>query len=509
MTNSFTLDLLSRRLALPLAVVLLVLGEAFAAPLAFGESLTHGPVVGGVTDSSANVFVRASGIATVALRYGTDPNLTTYSVSSSFALSADSDFTKIIPLTGLAAEQTYYLNPVVNGVPRSAAPYPSFTTFPPSGSSRTFKFVVLSDFETVKNLTKTTTTFASAAAESPAFVFIGGDFDHRNPPTLDRKRVMFKDLYDPSTRYMSGFVPLILQKLPMIHQWDDHDAGSNNCDKTYPGWGLSQQVFEEYVPTYPLSAVKPGIWQRFSYAQLEGFVLDCRSQRDVADDPDDANKSMLDGNDLGPGGQLAWLENGLLASTARWKIIFTSVVTNTSTKLNDGWAAYQTEWNALKSFITSNHIEGVVFVSGDLHLGAIDNGTSAGFPEMCVAKANSETLAGSCATAAEGIWSEGYFENPCSGYGVVSIEENPDRLVLEAVDQSGNIQVSYAVMGTPTPTPTPTPTATPPHGDAHSQPDSCPAFHCGATQGRIRRGRQRSQIQGRGIRHAASPVSVG
>jgi alkaline phosphatase D len=441
---------------------LLLIGQVVMGSLVLGQSLTHGPVVGGVTASSANVFLRTSVPSTVSVRYGTDPNLTSFEESTVFTTSSASDFTIIVPLTGLAAEKTYYLDPVVNGVPQPTTPYPSFTTFPPDGSSRTFKFIVLSDFETVNNLTRTTPTFASAAAESPAFVFIGGDFDHRNPHTLEQKRAMFKDLYDPFTAYMSNFVPLILRKMPIIHQWDDHDAGLNNCDKTYPNWGPSQQVFEEYVPAYPLSTVKPGIWQKFSYAQVEGFVLDCRSQRDVETDPDDTNKSMLDGNNLGSIGQLAWLENGLIASTARWKIIFTSVVTNTSTKLNDGWGAYQTEWNALKSFITSNNIQGVVFVAGDLHLGAIDNGTSSGFPEMCVAKANSETSRGDCATAKEGIWSEGYFEDPCSGYGVVSIEENPDRLVLEAVDESGNIRISYAVTGMPTPTPSPTPTPAPP-----------------------------------------------
>ena len=89
---------------------------------------------------------------------------------------------------------------------------------------------------------------------------------------------------------------------------------------------LEQQVFEEYVPTYPLSTVKPGIWQKFSFAQVEGFVLDCRSQRDVETDPDDTNKSMLDGNNLGPIGQLGLAENGLITSTARWKIIFSSVI---------------------------------------------------------------------------------------------------------------------------------------------------------------------------------------
>jgi alkaline phosphatase D len=238
--NTYNPDLLCRRSPLGWRLALLVLGQVVMGGLVLGQSLTHGPVVGGVTASSANVFLRTSTQTTVSLQYGTDPNLIGFEASSTFETSSDSDFTKIVPLSGLAAEQTYYLNPVVNGVPQLSAPYPSFTTFPADGSSRTFKFIVLTDFETVTNLTKTTSTFASAAAESPAFVFIGGDFDHRNPTTLDRKREMFKQLYDPSTAYMSGFVPLILQRMPIIHQWDDHDSGQNNLDKTYPYWILDE-----------------------------------------------------------------------------------------------------------------------------------------------------------------------------------------------------------------------------------------------------------------------------
>ena len=100
------------------------------ASLALGQTLTHGPVVGGVTGSTANVFVRTSEGTTVALRYGTDPNLTTYQLSGSFTTGSTSDFTKIITLTGLLPEQTYYLNPVVNGVSQRVAPFPKFQTFP-------------------------------------------------------------------------------------------------------------------------------------------------------------------------------------------------------------------------------------------------------------------------------------------------------------------------------------------------------------------------------------------
>ena len=440
-----------------------LLAQIMTAGLAFGQVLTHGPVVGGVTDSSANVFVRTDQETSVALRYGTDPNLVTYAVSQTLQTSSADDFTSIIPLVSLTAETTYYMNVVVNGVPQFASPpYPSFKTFAPSGTSRKFNFIVLTDFTNVRNLVDTVQTFDSAAAENPVFAFIGGDFDHRQPADLSAKRKMFKDLYDVNTPYMSDFVSLILRKTPIIHQWDDHDAGANNIDKTYPNWNLSQTVFQEYVPSYPFPSVTPGIWQKFSYAQMDCFVLDCRSQRDPELDPDDASKSMLDGNNLGAAGQLQWLENGLLTSTARWKIIFTSVITNPTTKFPEGWAGYQTEWNSLKDFINTNNIQGVVFISGDLHLGAIDNGTAAGFPEMCVSQPNG---LGGCPTAPAGTWSQGYYEEMCSGFGLVKILNHPDRLILQAMDEFGNTKVSYNISdGTPTPTPTPTATPTPTPG---------------------------------------------
>jgi alkaline phosphatase D len=451
------------------AATVWVIAQVVLAHFTFGQVLTHGPVVGGVTDSTANVFVRTDQAATVEIHYGTDPNLSTYSTSQAFSTDLASDFAKIVPLAGLMAETTYYLDVAVNAVPQMAAPYPSFTTFPPSGSARNFSFIVLTDFVSLRELRGPSQTFASAAAENPVFAFIGGDFDHRNPKFLSTKRQMFKDLYDPNTLYMGDFVNLILRRMPIMHQWDDHDSGLNNDDKTYPDWNLSQQVFQEYVPSYPLPSVTPaGIWQKFSYAQADCFVLDCRSQRDVATDPDDANKSMLDGNNLGATGELQWLENGLLTSTARWKIIFTSVVTNPSTKQNDAWGAYQTEWNALRDFINTNNIQGVVSIAGDLHLGAIDNGTQSGFPEMCVAGANSRQVAHQCATGPNGTWSEGYYDDTCPGFGLVTILEDPDRVILQAADEYGTIHISYTVAAptptptaTATPTPTPTPSATP------------------------------------------------
>jgi hypothetical protein len=205
-----------------------------------------------------------------------------------------------------------------------------------------------------------------------------------------------------------------------------------------------------------LPSVTPGTWQKFSYAQADLFVLDCRSQRDEEGDRDGPNKSMLDGNNLGGTGELQWLKDGLLTSTARWKIIFTSVVVNPTTKFPDGWAGYQTEWNSLRDYIQSNGIQNIVFISGDLHLGAIDNGAASGFPEMCVSQPNG---AGNCPTALPGVWSEGYYEDgTCKGFSLVTITNNPDRLTLNVMDEFGHSQLAYSLgEGIPTPTPTPPP----------------------------------------------------
>ena len=158
---------------------------------------------------------------------------------------------------------------------------------------------------------------------------------------------------------------------------------------------------------------------------------------------------MLDGRDFGPSGQLQWLKHGLRTSTAQWKIIFTSVITNRTTKHFDAWGAYQVEWRALRDFINNNNIHGVVFISGDLHLGAIDDGThngdvgSPGFPEMCVAEPNS-TFEIFCASAHPGAWTPEFYRDTCSGFGLVKVE--PDQLTVQVADEFGNVQLSYTVV---------------------------------------------------------------
>jgi alkaline phosphatase D len=434
-----------------IAMALLV---AFSLPpnqaMAQTVTLTHGPVTGAVDANDAKVFVRTSAAASVAIVYSTDPGLANPTTSTTVSTNAAADFTAMIQLNSLQHLTTYYMNISVNGAPQLARPFPSFTTFAPTGTPANFKFVVMTDFANVPTIPPYNyTSFASAAAENPAFVFIGGDFDHRNPHALADKQQMFKDLYNPASPGMADFVNKVLRRFPVVHQWDDHDSGTNNVDKTYTGWNLAYQVFTEYMPMYSTVAPPPGIWQKLSYAQADFFVMDNRSQRSPEYDIDNATKGMLDGRHLGSAGELAWLKSGLLTSQATWKVVFTSVVTNPTTRYEDGWAGYQAEWNALRKFVSQNKIKNVFFVSGDLHFGGIDNGIASGIPEMLVGNINILLNPGiNCAAGLIGRWSQGTYyttTGDCMQYGVVTLSTNPDQALMQIKDENGNVRVSYTL----------------------------------------------------------------
>jgi alkaline phosphatase D len=257
---------------------------------------------------------------------------------------------------------------------------------------------------------------------------------------------MFRDLYT-SANGMEDFVNLILPHFALVHFWDDHDYGENNADKTYANKAESLRVLQEYFPLYPTT--QHGDWQSFTYGDAEFFVLDSRSQRDPAHGADDAPISMLDGDNLGAAGQREWLLYGLQTSRARWKFIVSPVIFNPTTKGNDGWGAYPAERAQVLDFIRDHAISGVIVLSGDLHAGAIDDGTNSGLPELVAPTAN-DGFDKRCLTepsGALGKWSVGTYGDasgtPCNGYAVVDV--SAEGVLLQVKDSEGNTKVEYLV----------------------------------------------------------------
>ncbi len=414
-------------------------------PSTSNAAIAQGPLAGGVTDTSANLWVRTTQAAQVQMEYSPDANLRDAKLSAAQTTDASSDFTTIVQIPNLAPQTTYFYNVRVDNVPQLAPPYPQFQTFAPRGDAAPFRFVVLTDFRTVSKISQNVDTFKTAAQENPAFVILGGDMDHRNPTTLDDKREMFREIYTPA-QGMEDFVNLIQRKFSLIHFWDDHDFGDNNADKTYKNKADSLRALQEYFPLYPVSQF--GDWQSFAYGDADFFILDSRSQRDPHI-PKDTTTSMLDGDHLGAQGQREWLLNGLKNSRARWKFILSPVIFNPTTKVNDGWGAYPGERKLILDFIRDNKIANVIVLSGDLHAGGIDDGTNSGLPELVAPTAN-DGFDKRCLTEQTGNvgkWSVGEYGDasgaPCNGYAL--IEVYPDRVELLVKDSQGQTKISYTV----------------------------------------------------------------
>jgi phosphodiesterase/alkaline phosphatase D-like protein len=96
----------------------------------------------------------------------------------------------------------------------------------------------------------------------------------------------------------------------------------------------------------------------------EVFFLDTRFYRDANAPADDGSKTMLGST------QLAWLLDGLSASTSRFKLIVSTVAMRYGTTPNDYWAGFTRERDIIFNHIVANNIK-VLFLSGDQHWHAV------------------------------------------------------------------------------------------------------------------------------------------
>jgi hypothetical protein len=158
--------------------------------------------------------------------------------------------------------------------------------------------------------------------------------------------------------------------------WDDHDYGPNDGDRTSPTRDAAREVYQEYVPHYALVAPDEAIYHAFSVGRVRFIVTDIRSERDPDTELDNAGKSMLGE------AQKAWFKQQLLDANGEYPVI---IWVNSGPWIDaagvgkDTWGGFTTERRELADFIADNQIEGLLMLSGDAHMVAIDDGTHSDF----------------------------------------------------------------------------------------------------------------------------------
>jgi alkaline phosphatase D len=160
----------------------------------------------------------------------------------------------------------------------------------------------------------------------------------------------------------------------IIATWDDHEVDNN---WSWDDVGIEQRYAEAlaaYRRALP-QRVGPsgGIWRKLQWGDaLEVFVLDVRSERDRGY--------------ISPA-QMQWLQQSLLESPAAIKIIMNPVpifdfkgTVMGPFREEDRWQGNPRERTDILEYIRDNDIQGVLWVSGDVHFGALGKVDRAGGP---------------------------------------------------------------------------------------------------------------------------------
>lgn len=174
------------------------------------------------------------------------------------------------------------------------------------------------------------------------------------------------------------------QQYAFIAVWDDHetannawrDGAENHTEGAEGEWSVrkasGKQAYFEWMPIREDAADAHKLYRKIQYGDLiDLYMLDTRLERDEQLAASNAETNNPDRTMLGVE-QSNWLQNELIASTARWQILGQQVmmaplrafgaVLNT-----DQWDGYPAERNKIYSTILDNNIQNLVVLTGDIH----------------------------------------------------------------------------------------------------------------------------------------------
>ena len=327
----------------------------------YGKSLIHGPLLGSVTESSAQFWVRTWKASKVRVLVSASNSFDVPTASTHATSQAATDFTAVVRIEGLNPDTLNYYQVEIDG--ELLPEIHSFKTHPVAGEPAMLSI----GFGGCAGYTPWHERMwrTIAGHEFPLFLLTGDNVyidDPTRPAVQDytyyrrQSRPEFRD-------FVAG--------ASIVAIWDDHEFGENDSwggpeiDK--PAWKLPVwRTFKNNWnnPGYGGGDEQPGCWFSFSIADIDIFMLDDRFYRDNHREPPTDRPATM----LGPA-QKTWLFDELRASTGTFKILVTSVPWAYGVKPNntDPWQGFKEERDEIFDFLADNQIDGVFLLSGDRH----------------------------------------------------------------------------------------------------------------------------------------------
>ncbi|MBN1124970.1 MAG: alkaline phosphatase D family protein [Sedimentisphaerales bacterium] len=322
------------------------------------DKVIHGPLLGNVTDTSAQFWIRTDQEVTIRLEgicVGS-PFDRLETIPPEATTLSENDYTTVLTLQNLRPGKQYLYYVFVDEIFCRGG---LFRTFPSAGKGAIFSIGFGGGAGYTPQHERMWSTISSH--NLTAFLFLGDNvyIDQPEKPAAQK--------YCYYRRQSQPWYREFVSRTPIYAIWDDHDFvdddGRGGPQIEIPAW--KRKVWEVFKqnwanPSYGRGRTYPGCWFDFMIADVHFIMLDGRYYRE---NPKGNNPSML-----GPF-QKKWLKETLKKSSSAFKILVSPVpwAMNTKPGSLDTWDGYATERKEIFTFIEQNKIEGILLLSADRH----------------------------------------------------------------------------------------------------------------------------------------------
>ncbi|MEE2712887.1 MAG: alkaline phosphatase D family protein [Planctomycetota bacterium] len=349
-------------------IILVALVTAAAVSAQRPEDLiAAGPMIGHTTETEVSLWARTTIPARVAFKYWPEGDLPAARWSKTVTTREDEALCATVRIGGLPFGARYRFALSVNG---DLAPRPYKTAFrtqphwrwrrPPPDLTVAFgscAYVNDTPFDRpgAPYGDEDLGIFETIAGFNPDLMLWAGDNVYLREPDWSSESGI-------RARYAKTRATTELQRLlaacPQYATWDDHDFGPNNSDWTNPLRGAALRTFKLFWanPSYGL-ADTPGVFTRFTWSDVEFFLLDDRYHRS----PNAAPETMWGKT------QLRWLTDALTSSEHAFKVVVNGNQVWNQESQHETAARYVADLKRLRAVIDERRISGVLFLSGDRH----------------------------------------------------------------------------------------------------------------------------------------------
>jgi alkaline phosphatase D len=346
-------------------------GDAPPVAPAAAVTLTHGPMLGAVTDHDIKVWARGSAPGRFVVHAWPVGNPAIAYCSDVAVFDPARDLTAVATLLGLRPRTVYEYRLEIadesgDRCTASVSPAATLQTLPEANAPGHVRFAVAADVGDGD-----VPGFADIQAVAPDFVLMIGDNvyadeDGHVAGDFEASFALGQRLYH---RVWGGqqFRSLFAE-FPAFMIWDDHELLNNywrgRSDQRY---AVGRALFDAYQGSHNPAPLAGGeLYYSFRAGDVGFFVLDTRTHRDSNLVADDADKSML-----GPGQRQAF-EEWLANDDSRVHVIVSSVLVNDFSGTGpDAWRSFATERDAWLDVIAAHGTANTFIVSGDQHWSAV------------------------------------------------------------------------------------------------------------------------------------------